>query len=83
MAKFLQFTETEEQIIVKRAVYIISKAVTGCDTAVRDLEKLSNQSGGKDEFLAKLGDSSAGVVSSYISLKNLIESISDLSIDSL
>ena len=83
MAKFLKLTETEEQIVVKRSIHVISRAVKECNRSLTDLEDLSKQYGGKDAFLIKLGDSSAGVVSSYLSLKALIESISDLSIGGL
>jgi len=64
-------------------VNIISRAVRECNKSLVDLKNLSDQNGGKDEFLTKLGSRSAGVFSSYLALKTLVESISDLSADGL
>ena len=83
MAKFIEIVETEEQKVNRQALSIVTKVVRECSQCTKELRELVKRSGGKAAFLEMVGDKAAGLTSAYAAIKNFIESVSDLSVDSL
>jgi len=83
MAKLLKLSETEDEVIIRQTIYLITKAIRECNDSVSEIRRLAIKSGGKTAFLAKLGSNSAGITSAYTDLKTLVEKISDLSVVNL
>ena len=79
--KYLTMNETEEQTTQRRTREILMGAVRSCVSAVAAVKQLCRDRGGRDAYLAELGDDAAQLSSAAETVKAFVETVSDLSLD--
>lgn len=79
--KFLQLAETIEEETRRLTRSYLGGAVRSCSGAIEQIKALAADRGGKTAYLAELGDDAQPVVVTFLELKALVETLSDLTVN--